>query len=125
FPNTMLDQGDLAMLTAPEARFQDEIERMKLPASVHKAQRSDDPSRESVEADLRDLAAALEQSNLPFEARDSIIKAHSREREKIDALADASPSLRPNLTNASRVSGPLPRIVPGLPAEFADYFRGA
>jgi len=125
FPNTLLDQGDSALFTVPEARFQAEIERMKLVASVHKAQRSEDPSRDSVEVDLRDLAAALERSKVPSETRGDIIEAHRRERQKIDVLADASSSLRPNLTNGSRISGPLPRIVPGLPAEFADYFRGA
>ncbi|MDB6031606.1 MAG: hypothetical protein JWM16_1944 [Verrucomicrobiales bacterium] len=120
FPNTLLNVGDRAMLTAPEVSFQAEIERMKLIGPVFSARPATNLALQSLQADLDDLTAALGKAGLPADTREAIMQQHQAERRKIDVSTD---SLRP--TNAARFSGELPRIVPGLPGEFADYFRGA
>ena len=141
FPNTLLDQGDAAVLTAPEARFQMEIERMKLVARSHRAQPATNHTQQTFDAELSDLRTALDRRGVAREARDTLIVRHRTEREKIivfapnpttDGPAADNPFriqegfvLRPNATNAARIQGSRPRITPGLPAEFADYFRGS
>ncbi len=121
FPNTLLDRGDRAVLYAPQARFGKEIERMKLVAPSHLAKPATNAPLQSAEADLSDLNTALGQANVPVGAREAIIKHHGQERQKI--RMDKNDSLRP--TNTARIQGPIPQVVPGLPGEFADYFRGA
>lgn len=123
FPNTLLDRGVNAVLCAPAVRFQNEIERMKLVAPVHKANPTTNATRQSLDAELSDLNMALEQAHVPEDSRATISKRHSDERQKITFPADEA--LRSNPTNIARIRGPLPQIAPGLPGEFADYFRGA
>src|SRR2546423_544665 len=84
FPNTLLDKGDRVVLYAPEARFQSEIERIKLVAPVYHAQPASDAALQSMEADLGDLRAALEQTKLPPESRHIILQAYQQEKGKID-----------------------------------------
>jgi hypothetical protein len=121
FPNTLLNQGDQAVLTAPEVNFQNEIKRMRLIGPVFQAKPAKDPASQSLQADLDDLYSALAGSGVPVDQINEIVKQHRAERRKIDVKADDS--LRP--TNSVRLNGGLPQIVPGLPPEFADYFRGA
>jgi hypothetical protein len=141
FPNTLLDRGDDAIMTAPEARFYKELERMKLVSSKHRAIPTTNHPRQTFDAELADLAAALEKARVPAAESKDIVQRHRAERRRIavfdqrapaDAAAPAnSPAtesvfvLRPQPTNAARITGPLPRITPGLPGEFADYFRGS
>ncbi len=94
---------------------------MKLIPPEHQTKLNSNPPLLLLEADLADLRTALERAHIPLQRREDIIKKHRQEREKIVWSADES--LRP--TNKARIQGPLPQIVPGLPGEFADYFRGA
>ncbi|MBI4657429.1 MAG: hypothetical protein HY735_01045 [Verrucomicrobia bacterium] len=141
FPNTLLNQGDRAVLTAPEARFRMELERMKLITSVFQARPATNHPRQTFDAELSDLAAALDRNGIPAPQRDAIVGGHRREREKIVIFsrtehgspdASAAPAwlqdgfvLRPDPTNSARIAGPMPEITLGLPGEFADYFRGS
>lgn len=141
FPNTLLDQGDAAVLTAPEARFRLELERMKLVASVFRARPATNFAQQTFDAELADLRTALDKNAIPPKQRDAVLKRHRLEREKIlifsqserKASADSAThiwwkegfALRPDTNNAARISGPMPQIAPGLPGEFADYFRGS
>jgi len=94
---------------------------MKLVAPVYTAKPTNDAPRQSLEAELSDLNTAL--AMIPAVTRETIIKRHSDERRKIRFTPDDT--LRPDPTNNTRMQGPSPQLVPGLPGEFADYFRGA
>ena len=122
FPNTLLDGGDAALLRAPTIRFDDEIERMKLVPTTWLAKPSTNPPLDSLEAELSDLRAALQEAGVPAERRGLIVRRHREERETIEIGRDQVFSLRPD---GNRIPGVMPDIIPGLPGEFADYFRGA
>lgn len=141
FPNTLLDQGDAAVLTAPEARFKLELERMKLVSSPFRARPATNYAQQTFDAELSDLRAALDRNKVAARQRDAILERHRVEREKIIIFARAEREdsddgntkfwlregyvLRPDLTNSARISGLIPQVTPGLPGEFADYFRGS
>ena len=141
FPNTLLNQGDAVVLTAPEARFRTELERMKLVATAWRALPATNHAHQTFDTELADLRAALDKNGTSALQRDALIERHRLEREKIiifsrpeqsdadSALAGAwlreGFVLRPDPTNSARIPGPMPQLTPGLPAEFADYFRGS
>lgn len=140
FPNTLLDRGDEAVLTAPEARFRLELDRMRLIASSFRALPATNYPRQTLDAELTDLRAALEKSGAPSARRHAIVEQHRLEREKILVFAAAQNNgdqsgtslsvregfvLRPDPTNAVRIPSSMPKVTPGLPNEFADYFRGS
>ena len=60
FPNNLLDRGDEAVMTAPEARFRDELARMKLVPSHFRALPATNAPLATLEAELADLRAALD-----------------------------------------------------------------
>src|SRR5262249_37964408 len=99
FPNTLL--GDLAVLSAPQASFKHEIERMKLIRPSHLAV----PTTNALETELSDLRMALDLTRLPVRTREGIIKRYQQEREKIKVVD--GDSLRP--TNAIRIPGLMPQ----------------
>lgn len=141
FPNTLLDLGDAAIMSVPEARFQKELARMKLVATPHRAVLSTNYPRQTLDAELSDLDAALSRIGISLEARRAIVESHRTERKKISVFGDNALGregifvngsdgefgfvLRPEATNSNRIQGALPKITPGLPAEFADYLRGS
>ncbi|MCF7765220.1 MAG: hypothetical protein K9N62_16255 [Verrucomicrobia bacterium] len=115
FPNMLLNQGDSAVLVAPVASFKAELERMdlvrprfptRLPANGH--------AEQTLETELQDLRAALRQSGLPEPQADTLVKAHEQERRKLRVLGQSIEDARLQ-----------PRVLEGLPPEFADYFRGS
>ena len=60
FPNTLLDGGDGAVLTAPVADFYRELQRMKLPLPAFQAlPATDGPGVQSIEADLADRKSVV------------------------------------------------------------------
>jgi len=141
FPNLLLNQGDAAVLTAPEARFQMELERMNLVKSAFRARLATNYAQQTFDAELTDLRAALERNGVSPKQREAIVESHRLEREKIIIFSRAEREgsddattrrwlregfvLRPDPTNFARISGPMPQITTGLPGEFADYFRGS
>ena len=143
FPNTLLDRGDAAILTAPEAVFSDELARMKLVATPFQAQPTDNPPLATLDAELADLRAALTSAGVSPETLSRILQQHRNERLKIETFtqgavlatnapgprhwAELSPLsiLRQDPTNITRLPNGLPQLVAGLPGEFADYLRGS
>jgi hypothetical protein len=113
FPNTLLNGGDAAVLVAPKASFQREIERMKLiPARYSAKLATNGYSQEAFDADLADLRVALKRTKLPEREQSALFKQHETERQKLPR----------------RLESPLELAVAvpeGLPGEFADYFRGS
>ena len=152
FPNNLLSGGDEAVLAAPVADFQRELERMHLATNSFEAITTTNTyAKESADAELNDLRAALEKMDTPASDVEAIIKGHQHERGKLQAYEETIASWPPpplpgtapppppvpvTDTNASSSPPnvppppPLPsfpgvRITPGLPEEFADYFGGA
>ncbi|HEX4349046.1 MAG TPA: hypothetical protein VH251_01600 [Verrucomicrobiae bacterium] len=143
FPNNLLDDGDHAVLQPPVADFQRELERMKIKPTRLRAVPLPDGqsySGQSTEAEMADLAAALQRTKVSSELAKVILQAHLAERMKLNAYLQQrsgwehySPGSYVD-TNGNYVSLPntnpppvFPNIAvtPGLPREFADYFEGA
>jgi hypothetical protein len=126
FPNSLLDSGDEALLQAPEVSFQSEIERIPPAPVPFRALVSTNSFVEQTRAaELADLEQALRAANLPPERQHAIVEAHLAERCRIDFVSGPAYTLRPSTNTPSRVGVEPPRITPGLPPEFADYFRGS
>jgi len=141
FPNNLLDAGDNAVLQAPVADFQRELERMKLvTAKAHAVPLADGQKfyDQSSEVEMTDLAAALKREKVSSEQATVIMQAHLAERMKLNVflsaqnewtnfssyIFDASGSHAQANTNPPPVF-PAIAVTPGLPREFADYFEGA
>jgi tetratricopeptide (TPR) repeat protein len=126
FPNRLLDAGDAALLEAPGVSFRKEIGRISLANVPFRTLGSTNTYLEqSLEVELADLQAALERSAVPADRRDHILSHHAAERRKITADTNAAYALRPDPAAAPRFGTDPPVITEGLPAEFADYFRGS
>jgi hypothetical protein len=140
FPNNLLDSGDYAVLVAPTVRFGEELERMQLVQTRWRAViAANDHPRETADAELADLNAALRKLKTSPADSIRICDAHQVQRERLrQYVADCDrwrssgklvwdDDLR---RWSSKPSGEAPElagiaIVPGLPEEFADYFIGA
>ena len=107
FPNMLLSQGDRAVLVAPVANFQREIDRMQLAKSRYKYKAPAEGADESMLAEVADLREALRHAGKSKQELDEIVARHTEQRME--------------LRNASKQI----EITNGLPPEFADYFRGA
>lgn len=138
FPNSLLADPDLAALAAPNAVFELELKRMRLVETNRRARPGNDYARDTLAAELEDLRQALDRAGVSSEDRDRIVANHRLEREKITLFAPrdaaegewsgatAAYELRPAPTNDIRITpDAMPRMVVGLPGEFADYFRGS
>jgi len=122
FPNWLLAEGDTAVLRAPEAYFRVEIQRMRLVTTTNVARVADNPERDTMEMDLADLRKALQATGMPAAQIESCLARHQAERLK---LRDSSETQAVTDTNSPPVVVSSPQVTPGLPPEFADYFRGA
>lgn len=120
FPNWLLSDSDEAVSRAPQASFHLELERMRLAATTHTARVAADARADSAEADLADLRKALEQARVPEGEIERVVVSHRAERAQALAYADAPV----HVSGEGPRTAP-PRVTPGLPPEFADYFRGA
>ena len=89
FPNNLLDRGDEAIMTAPEARFKDELARMKLVPSRFRAVPGSNAPLATLEAELADLRAALDGLRTPPSVRDRILEGHRAERGKVALFGSA------------------------------------
>ena len=131
FPNTLLDVGDKAVLTAPVADFERELERMKLAPPKTKAvplANGQNYSEQATEIEMADLDQALKHSATSRELAAVILQAHLAERMKLNALLQVLERWKQDEAAVSNVLAPsFPEIsvTPGLPPEFALYFRGA
>ena len=136
----MLDRGDAAVMTTPEARFDQELERMKLVAAVHAAIPGTNHPRQTLEAEIADLSEALRRMHVTVEESSRIVGQHRAERQKMAAFTRVTTEsaatssrqsdgtvflLRPPMPSPTNAPAPMSVITPGLPGEFADYFRGS
>lgn len=139
FPNNLLSLGDNAVLLAPVADFQRELERMNVtPNRFRAVPAAGSFSAQTLDAEMADLGAALRKAKVPRAECERICREHQAGREKLrQFLADLNDrqSSRPWIEdeNGGHEGEPIlpwpefPKIefAPGLPAEFADYLDGA
>lgn len=89
FPNNLLNGGDDAVLAAPVADFENELERLHLATnSIRAIITTNTYAKESADAELSDLRAELAQMGTPASAAETIIKAHQIERGKLQAFEE-------------------------------------
>ncbi len=120
FPNMMLVQGDDAVFDAPVARFYAEIARAQARLNIPKPPH---PFVESAigaapatpNADAADLAAALRQQGRGSNEITATVAAYTAARE----------AMTPKENTNAEAKAATPALPEGIPAEFADYFRGA
>jgi hypothetical protein len=139
FPNNLLGSGDHAILQAPVADFERELDRMNLVNATARAvplevgQRYSD---QATEIEMNDLAAALKRQKISSEQSTVIMQTHLAERMKLNAFVATQKAwnllsdglevdsyqamLRTNLPPVF----PAIAVTPGLPREFALYFQG-
>lgn len=132
----MLDRGDEAVLAAPIADFNRELERIHLlPAKYQAVLTTNDYASQTVEADLADLRAALRKAELSKTERERIVSDYQVARGQLASARDAQLNVDDGVANTEsglkqKSSNPVPSRLPsillpeGLPEEFADYFRG-
>ena len=111
FPNTIIDQGDKGLLTAPVADFAAEVARLRPLLNTNVIEEAS-----SEKAELNDLREALAGKQPELLAQYKAIR-----KALAKYLADAQ---RP-LDKAEVTEFPKLTIPEGLPAEFAEYLRGA
>ena len=137
FPNMMLVGGDGPVFTAPVARFYDELaraqHRLKIPKPPYPVVESTNDQRTATrEIEATDLLAALRKSGLKRPAAEALLQAYNVKRDALvrystqheQWLAARTRSWEPD-TDTPEPELPAFSIPPGLPGEFADYFRGA
>jgi hypothetical protein len=116
----MLIQGDAAVFNAPVARFYAEIARaqtrLKIPKPPHPyVETAIGSAPVTPNADAADLAVALRQQGRGSNEISVAVAAYSAAREGLRARENSNVDVQPVT----------PAIPEGIPAEFADYFRGA
>jgi tetratricopeptide (TPR) repeat protein len=137
FPNEMLDRGDDAVLAAPIADFDRELERIHLlPANFHAVLTTNDYASQTIDAGLADLRAALRKTEMTKAERERIISNYQVARVQLASLHNAQVKVDDGVFTTESVpeqkpSEPIPSAPPnisvpdGLPDEFAEYFRGS
>ena len=139
FPNTLLDGGDAALLTAPKASFHGELERMKLAApAFHAVPATNSYPEQTCDTDLAELRSALRRAQADEAASAETVAAYSVERMRLRNAAEAveawassgeldwssSPPKRQR-TEPRPTLADWPKMPAGLPPEFASYFTGS
>ena len=142
FPNNLLDDGDHAVLQPPVASFAHELERLKLADTRWHAlplAAGQQYQEQTGDAELSDLTAALKAKHTPPEQATAIISFHLAQRAKLNVYLTKYHEweiARPYVVDTNGMmhdidpTNPPPpfpdlQLAPGLPREFADYFRGA
>jgi tetratricopeptide (TPR) repeat protein len=132
FPNSLLDGSDSQILSAPIGSFEAEIRPLLPPRPPYPAQ----PSREGEQAshsrdvELIDLREALLGSGLSTDEVGAVIEAHAAAREQLLDYQSRRQQWEFQFAWIPNNAVPPPAfpaiaVAPGLPAEFATYFRGA
>jgi hypothetical protein len=140
FPNSILEAGDRSVLAPPETVFSVEVHKLAPLTGTNRSGLGYEPWQ-TLKAELSDLKQALDKAGLAAGERETILARHLGERQRISVFAyfdkealEAEPgppwggaafALRPDPTNNTRIQGAQPQTTPGLPGEFADYFRGS
>jgi hypothetical protein len=110
----LLLQSDAVVVAAPRLVFQKEVERLKPsgPPAFAGPAPAGDPRGQTRGADLGDLRVALDRAGVGVPTRDGLLAGYTEARRR---LAEVE-------AKTATDAGPVPV---GLPAEFADYLRGA
>jgi hypothetical protein len=138
FPNSLLDGGDAALLTAPDANFAMELARLPSLAAKFKASiTTNDYATETIEGELADLRKALKVADASTAEAADIVYRYRIEREKLRKFRQATDAW--SAGHYQEADGKMVRkksdsppsldrfnvqVIAGLPPEFADYFRG-
>jgi tetratricopeptide (TPR) repeat protein len=139
FPNTLLDGGDAAKLTAPKASFHGELERMKLATpAFHAVLATNSYPEQTCDTDLAELRSALLRAQVDDTRRGETIAAYSVERLRLRHAAEAveawensgeldwsSTPPKRQRTEPRPTLADWPKMPAGLPPEFASYFTGS
>ncbi len=130
FPNRLLDAGDEALLAKPQTAWNlgVPLDQLRPGPSRYRAAPvgyTNSAARQTLECDLLDLATALEAAEIPDPEKSRISTGHRNEREKILPGVQADETLRATTNRVSLLRGDTPALTPGLPVEFAEYFRGS
>lgn len=139
FTSDLLGGGDARLLAAPDASFRSELEAMQLPLGkfTHLPPPDLDYAEQRLEAEMAELTAALRKVKVPDADAVLTVAAYRKQRQAFDdyrvwvrlwqrAQPPADPyDFRPPLTITNAPEPPELSAIPGLPAEFADYFTGA
>ncbi len=136
FPNMMLVGGDGPVLTAPGVWFHREMDRalarLKITAPPFPYVSPTNSSAEATRrADLADLRAALKRRADEEPAVEPLVEAYAEARQKLLNFGEArTAGENCPCDSDGEPRNPAPafpdvRMPAGLPAEFADYFRGA
>lgn len=136
FPRWLLGPEQL-LVPAPEGLLRHEIGRLKL-AEPPRAVPAADPWQQTAEVGVADLRKALEAAGVPAGRRDALVERYTEVRSALAQYAasvivfeNVSEPLYPEEEVQGESPGEPPAlpeaaVVPeGLPAEFADYLRGA
>ena len=129
FPNWVLGRDEV-FLNSPGGVLRFEIERLKLPPDSFHALSTEDPYKQTADADAADLQKALGKGGMPPEKRAEIVARHAELRKLIhDFALNAANASRPGDTDTPPAApAPLPATTAapaGLPGEMADYLQGA
>ena len=132
FPNWLLVNTKDNITSHPLFDFDKELLSMRLVHPYFKAVNQKDNFDypvDTLDAEIADLLKALEMEGLASDNRKLIADNHRIERKRISVFAglprDTEFILLPDAAEPPRISGAPPSITPGLPSEFADYFRGS
>ncbi|HNQ72583.1 MAG TPA: hypothetical protein PKN95_03135 [Verrucomicrobiota bacterium] len=139
FTLDLLSDGDWPLLAAPDANFWNELQALNLPLGKFEfLPPSDwDYGGQKLEAEVADLTTALRKAKVPDGEAILTVVAYRKQRAQLNDYAAAVKSWKQNLagetfyrSTPSTTPADLPMLpalspIPGLPAEFADYFAGA
>lgn len=139
FPNSLLLEGDAAVLQAPSVSFRRELDRLSLPPPprlVHVPSEDDSPRPTTLQAEILDLRRALAAAGRTTNEIAAIVLAYSAKRadleehleavrqwnwERENAVRDSSATS----TEPSRPAFELGSLPAGVPREFDLYLQGA
>ena len=133
----MLDRGDDAVLAAPIADFNRELERIHvLPPNFTAVLATNDYASQTMDADLLDLRGALRKTELSKTERERIVSNYQTARIQLSNLRANQTKVDDGVFTTKSAPGikppdPVPSALrsvmmpEGLPDEFADYFRGS
>src|ERR1051326_8180532 len=135
--DSLLSDGDDAVLAAPVANFRNELRRLRLPPAQFQAVDTQyDGPQTNISIELEDLRTALVKAGKSSNDVAQIAAGHLAQRNKLAEFDDQLQQARQTAASESdengnvrqvASAGPLfPKIPPGaeLPQEFADYLEG-
>jgi hypothetical protein len=134
YADSILSQGDEAVLAPPVANFRNELRRLRLPPAQFQA--VDNDGQTNIAIEIEDLRTALIKAGKSSNDVEQITADHLGQRNKLAEFDDqwertgevtaSEPDENGNVLKVVAPEPLFPRISPGgeLPKEFADYLEG-